>query len=176
MATATTSPRRPSTSNGSSTSHYTTSRISSFSRKTSFSTASSQKRNNSTQIYRPAQRRTNSSSTKYTDNYPLPDLPSTRQNESHASQPRSADSYVQVVDSAEGARSPPSPTDSFTSTTPYANMLVRPGTGHQSISSNGPPAFASLQPPSPTLETITYQHIQETSSKRISTLDYLRKA
>ncbi|PMD44265.1 hypothetical protein L207DRAFT_421497 [Hyaloscypha variabilis F] len=55
-------------------------------------------------------------------------------------------------------------------------MLVRPGTGHQSISSNGPPAFASMQPPSPTLETITYQHIQETSSKRISTLDYLRKA
>jgi len=173
-----TSARRPSTSNGSPTSrseasNYTTLRISSFSRKSSFSTASPQKRNNSTLIYRPAERRTNSSSTRYTDNYPLPALPSTRQNES---QPRSADSYVQVVDSAEAAQSPPSPTDSFTSTTPYANMLVRPGTGHQSISSNGPPAFASMQPPSPTLETITYQHIQETSSKRISTLDYLRKA
>ncbi|KAN0108370.1 hypothetical protein V8E51_008112 [Hyaloscypha variabilis] len=174
MATTTLGPR-PSTSNGSeSVSSYTTSRISSFGRKSSFSTAKSpKKRNNSTLIYLPTERRTNSSSTRYTDNYPLPALPSASQNES---QPRSADSYVQVVDSVEAAQSPPSPTDSFTSTTPYVNMLVRPGTGHQSISSNGPPAFASMQPPSPTLETITYQHIQETSSKRISTLDYLRKA
>ena len=172
MATATTSARRPSTSNGSST-NYTTSKISSISHKSSLSSASPQKRNHPTLIYRPAQRRTNSSSTRYIDNYPLPALPPARQNES---QPRSADSYTQVVDSAEGARSSPSPTESFTSTTPYANMLARPGTGHQSISSNGPPAFASMQPPSPTLETITYQHIQETSSKRISTLDYLRKA
>jgi hypothetical protein len=174
-----TSARRPSTSNGSPTSRsesvssYTNSKISSFSRKSSFSTAKSpKKRNNSTAIYLPSERRTNSSSTKYTDNYPLPPIRSVSQDEL---QPRSADSYVQVVDSAEAAQSPPSPTDSFTSTTPYANMLVRPGTGYQSITSNGPPAFA-MQPPSPTLETITYQHIQETSSKRISTLDYLRKA
>jgi hypothetical protein len=175
-----TSARRPSTSNGSPTlrseslSSFTTSRISSFGRKSSFSAAKSpKKRNNSTAIYLPSERRTNSSSTKYTDNYPLPAIPPASQDES---QPRSADSYVQVVDSAEAAQSPPSPTDSFTSTTPYANMLARPSTGHQSITSNGPPAFASMQPPSPTLETITYQHIQETSSKRISTLDYLRKA
>ena len=79
------------------------------------------------------------------------------------------------MDSAEPAQAPPSTTESFTSTTPYANMLlVRPG--YQSTTIDGPPAFASMQPPSPTLETITYQHIQETSSKRISTLDYLRKA
>jgi hypothetical protein len=161
-----TSTRRPSTSNGSPTSRsesvssYTTSRISSFNRKSSFSTARSpKKRNNSTVIHLPSERRTNSSSTKYTDNYPLP-----------------ADSYVKVVASAEAAQSPPSPTESVTSTTPYANMLVRPGTGYQTATSNGPPAFASMAPPSPTLETITYQHIQETSSKRISTLDYLRKA
>lgn len=175
-----TSTRRPSTSNGSPTSRsesvssYTTSRISTFTRKSSFSTAKSpKKRNNSTVIHLPPERHTHSSSTKYTDNYPLPVIPPASQDES---QPRSADSYVKVVDSAEAAHAPPSPTESFTSTTPYANMLVRPGTGYQSTTSNGPPSFASIQPPSPTLETITYQHIQETSSKRISTLDYLRKA
>jgi hypothetical protein len=175
-----TSTRRPSTSNGSPTSRsesvssYTTSRISSFNRKSSFSTARSpKKRNNSTVIHLPSERRTNSSSTKYTDNYPLPVIHTASQGES---QPRSADSYVKVVASAEAAQSPPSPTESVTSTTPYANMLVRPGTGYQTATSNGPPAFASMAPPSPTLETITYQHIQETSSKRISTLDYLRKA
>ncbi|KIN06554.1 hypothetical protein OIDMADRAFT_112127 [Oidiodendron maius Zn] len=42
---------------------------------------------------------------------------------------------------------------------------------------NGPVAFTpSQQPASPSLEAITYQHIQETATKRISTLDYLRKA
>jgi hypothetical protein len=175
-----TSLRRPSTSNGAPTSRsesvssYTTSRISSFSRKPSFSTAKSpKKQKNSTVVYLSPETRTNSSWTKYTDNHPLPANPRVSQDEP---QPRSADSYVQVVDSAEAAQTAPSPTDSFTSTTPYANMLVRPGTGYQSIPPNGPPAFAAIQPPSPTLETITYQHIQETSSKRISTLDYLRKA
>jgi hypothetical protein len=175
-----TSVRRPSTSNGSPTSRsesvptYTTSGISPFSRKSSLSAAkSSKKRNNSTVIYLSPERRTNSSSTKYTDSHPLPAIPPASQDEP---QPRSADSYVQVVDIAEAAQIPPSPTDSFNSTTPYANMLVRPSTGYQSIASNGTSAFVAMQPPSPTLETITYQHIQETSSKRISTLDYLRKA
>ncbi|KAH8782635.1 hypothetical protein BGZ57DRAFT_262943 [Hyaloscypha finlandica] len=174
-----TSARRPSTSNGAPTSRsgsgssYTASKIPSFGRKSSFSAAKSPKKRNNSVIDLPSERRTNSSSTSYTDNYPLPAFPPASQDES---QPRSADSYVQVVDSAEAAQSPPSPTDSFTSTTPYTNMLVRPSTGYQSITSNGTPAFASMQPPSPTLETITYQHIQETSSKRISTLDYLRKA
>jgi hypothetical protein len=41
----------------------------------------------------------------------------------------------------------------------------------------GPAPFpASQQPASPSLEKIAFQHIQDTSSKRISTLDYLRKA
>jgi hypothetical protein len=139
-----------------------------FSRKSSFSTAKSPKKRNNSIVIRVPPGHTNSSSTKYTDNYPLPAIPPTSPDES---QPESADSYVKVADSAE----PPSPTESFTSTTPYTNMLlVRPG--YQSTTIDAPPAFASMQPPSPTLETITYQHIQETSSKRISTLDYLRKA
>ncbi|RAL59383.1 hypothetical protein DID88_006872 [Monilinia fructigena] len=57
-------------------------------------------------------------------------------------------------------------------------MLARPGTGYQS-SAGGPAGMgvmAPMQPGSPTLETITYQHIQEMAAKRISTLDYLRKA
>ena len=83
-------------------------------------------------------------------------------------QPKSADSFQKVAAIAEAA-TPASGTDSFSSTTPFANMLARPGTGYQT-------STTPLPPPSPTLETITYQHIQETSSKRISTLDYLRKA
>lgn len=55
-------------------------------------------------------------------------------------------------------------------------MLARPGTAYSVTGPNNPPVFMTQQPPSPTVETITYQHIQETSSKRISTLDYLRKA
>ncbi|KAH8596332.1 hypothetical protein B0O99DRAFT_510380 [Bisporella sp. PMI_857] len=70
--------------------------------------------------------------------------------------------------------------DSVSSITPYSNMLARPGTGYsgQTTSSNIVVGAygSSMQPSSPTLETITFQHIQETSSKRISTLDYLRKA
>lgn len=31
-------------------------------------------------------------------------------------------------------------------------------------------------PPSPSIEALTHQHIQEMASKRIATLDYLRKA
>ncbi|KAH6722499.1 hypothetical protein BKA61DRAFT_177466 [Leptodontidium sp. MPI-SDFR-AT-0119] len=83
-------------------------------------------------------------------------------------QPKSADSFQKVAAIAEAA-TPSSGTESFSSTTPFANMLARPGTGYQS-------STTTIPPPSPTLETITYQHIQETSSKRISTLDYLRKA
>ncbi|RDL37925.1 Uncharacterized protein BP5553_05358 [Venustampulla echinocandica] len=68
----------------------------------------------------------------------------------------------------------PSPTDSHISIAPYVNMLARPGTAHQGMTV--PVNFQPILTPSPTLENITYQHIQETSSKRISTLDYLRKA
>lgn len=179
---------RPSTSSGSPTTHResaffnstTPSGSSTFSRKASLSSnqkspksAGYRSRNNSSAIssFSP-ERRTNSSATHYTDTHPLPGAAPSRQD---SEQPRSADILKSVVSSAEPT--PNSGTDSFTSTTPYANMLVRPSTGYQSIGpNNGPPAFAPLQPPSPTLETITYQHIQETSSKRISTLDYLRKA
>lgn len=72
---------------------------------------------------------------------------------------------------------PTSRRDSQSTILPNANMLARPGTSYSTYSSTGggpgivPPAL-----PSPTLENITYLHIQETSSKRISTLDYLRKA
>ncbi|PMD27483.1 hypothetical protein NA56DRAFT_561721 [Hyaloscypha hepaticicola] len=169
-----TSTRHPSTSNGSPTSHsefVSNSAISTFSRKSSFSTAKSPKKRNNSTVIRVPPGHTNSSSTKYTDNYPLPAIPLASPDES---QPESADSYVKIVDIAESAQAPPSP-ESFTSTKPYENMmLVRPG--YQSTTIDAPPALASMQPPSPTLETITYQHIQETSSKRISTLDYLRKA
>ncbi|QSZ31668.1 hypothetical protein DSL72_001235 [Monilinia vaccinii-corymbosi] len=98
---------------------------------------------------------------------------------------QSIDSYDRVVlaenigSSSAGATLPRQSIDaeSFTSTTPYSNMLARPGTGYQS-SAGGPAGMgvmAPMQPGSPTLETITYQHIQEMASKRISTLDYLRK-
>ena len=90
-------------------------------------------------------------------------------------QPKSATSFNQIA--PELTHSPISAgTDS--STAPYSNMLVpRPGTSHQGTGGlNGATTYQSMQPASPTLENITYQHIQETSSKRISTLDYLRKA
>ncbi|CAL3967275.1 hypothetical protein PZA11_003625 [Diplocarpon coronariae] len=81
---------------------------------------------------------------------------------------RSTNSFEKIVASAGGA----DPAAPGTEAAPYVNMmLARPGTGYQ------PSTTTALPPQStPTLETITYQHIQETSSKRISTLDYLRKA
>ncbi|KUJ15670.1 uncharacterized protein LY89DRAFT_685619 [Mollisia scopiformis] len=178
-------PTRPSTSSGSPSTHSeststlsstTLSRSSTFSRKTSLSStqkspqAAYRIRNSS--VASP-ERRIQTSASQYTDKHPLPGPAPSRQ---EVEQPKSADSFRQVVASAEAVRTPGSGTDSFTSTTPYANMLVRPSTGYQATGPNGLPAFAPIQPPSPTLETITYQHIQETSSKRISTLDYLRKA
>lgn len=67
--------------------------------------------------------------------------------------------------------------DSYTSILPFSNMLARPGTSYSSFgTSGGGSGIAPAQLPSPTLENITYLHIQETSTKRISTLDYLRKA
>ena len=186
-----TSTRRPSTSSGHPTTHSESlsagsSRTSAFSRKTSFSSSSTSKspkathrsRNDSTAIptTSPERLRLANSSTQHTDGNPLPATAAVRQDSSEY-QPKSVDSFQRIVASAERAQSPPaSGTESFTSTTPYANMLVRPVTGYQAAGANGAPTFIPIQPPSPTLETITYQHIQETSSKRISTLDYLRKA
>ena len=80
---------------------------------------------------------------------------------------------------------------STSSTAPYSNMLAasinrnaqdyRPDLGYQTgrfgagamVQGTVPPMVG---PQSPTLETITFQHIHEMASKRISTLDYLRKA
>lgn len=181
---------RPSTSSGSPATHSkftpyayssTTARTSTFGRKTSFSSSKSPKvpnrgRTNSTAALSVSpEKRAHSSSTHYTDTSPLPGrVPSRQETESL---PKSADSFRQVAASAEAVPSPASDADSFTSTTPYSNMLVRPGTANQAMGYNGPvPLVGPMQPQSPTLENITYQHIQETSSKRISTLDYLRKA
>jgi len=191
-ATKTSTSTRPSTSSGPSATPSeltpygsTTSRVSTFGRKTSFSSSSkspkvpNRSRTNSSATLNVHQgspeKRAHSSSTHYTDNEPLPlRVPSRQETESL---PRSADSFRQVAASAEAEPSPASDADSFTSTTPYSNMLVRPGTANQAMGYNGPmPMVAPIQPQSPTLENITYQHIQETSSKRISTLDYLRKA
>jgi len=91
-----------------------------------------------------------------------------------------------VADTAEAiARSASPGSDSVSSTAPYASMMVtpfieagaRPTTSYRSNGASGIPSIATVAgPQSPTLETITYQHIQEMASKRISTLDYLRKA
>jgi hypothetical protein len=75
--------------------------------------------------------------------------------------------------------------DSVSSTGPYSKMLShpfpvpgRPGTSYAPSPFHAAAMIPTLAggPQSPTLETITYQHIQEMASKRISTLDYLRKA
>ncbi|KAH6674097.1 hypothetical protein B0J14DRAFT_31255 [Halenospora varia] len=176
---------RPSTSSGSptthseSTSYSSVSRTSTFSRKASFSTkspkASYRGRNNSAAPGVPAfspEKRSNSIAAHHRETSQLLGAGANRQ--SPENPPKSADSFRKVA--AEAVPSPQSAAESFTSTTPYANMLVRPGTSYGHGSAGGQLTYAPLQPPSPTLENITYQHIQETSSKRISTLDYLRKA
>jgi len=73
--------------------------------------------------------------------------------------------------------------ESWSSTAAYNDMIVasysRDNPARTTFSNGGYPLPASYGvhgPQSPTLETITYQHIQEMASKRISTLDYLRKA
>ena len=112
--------------------------------------------------------------------------PGTRERES--AKPPSAHQNTKKVENppppvsayvAETERVVASKRDSVSSIAPYEDMLARPGTGYSAgPSSNGVGGGfnTSFPPQSPTLETITYQHIQETSSKRISTLDYLRKA
>jgi hypothetical protein len=106
---------------------------------------------------------------------PLPLKPSGR-GES-VSQP-SLDIFIQ----AQPNQPRTSDRDSVSSTTPYSKMLShtfpaasKPGTQGSFHTAMMIPALAG-GPQSPTLETITYQHIQEMASKRISTLDYLRKA
>jgi hypothetical protein len=181
---------RPRTSSGSPSTHSesiisaSNSRTSTFSRKASLSSSAKspksalyRSRNNSAIAQFSPEKRAHHTPTPHTDNTPLPASTAVLVHQEVELGPKSADSFKQVVPSGEAAKTPVSGHESFTSTTPYASMLARPGTGYQSIASttNGAGNFVP-QPPSPTLETITFQHIQETSSKRISTLDYLRKA
>ncbi|KAG0645965.1 hypothetical protein D0Z07_7727 [Hyphodiscus hymeniophilus] len=168
---------RPSTSSGSPTtpseSHSST--ASTFRRKTSVSLSKGSRRgrSNSTARSSNSPEKKRSTSHAHIDRTPLPANSPPRQ----GSDPKSADNIKVVAVSAEAVQTPLSGTESFTSTTPYSNMLARPGAGYTAPGLGGPPMFAVMQqPPGLTLETITYQHIQETSSKRISTLDYLRKA
>lgn len=51
-------------------------------------------------------------------------------------------------------------------------LQARPGTSYQPTAAQ----YGQSQPQSPSIDTITLHHIQETSIKRLSTLDYLRKA
>ncbi|TVY17664.1 hypothetical protein LARI1_G002847 [Lachnellula arida] len=180
---------RPTTSSESTATHlestpsHTASRTSTFGRATSFSSHSRSQRSRNNSITRIAvpslspEKRAHSA-TRYTDSSPLPvGVPSHQDTEAL---PKSADSVRQIAARAEAVQAattrPASVAESFTSTTPYSNMLVR-GNTNPAMGYNGPmPITTPLAPQSPTLENITYQHIQETSSKRISTLDYLRKA
>ncbi|TVY43570.1 hypothetical protein LOCC1_G003034 [Lachnellula occidentalis] len=187
-STKTPTSTRPTTSNESTATHlestsYATQRTSTFSRATSFSSHSKSLRSRNNSIARIAvpslspEKRARSA-TRYTDSSPLPvRVPSRRDTEAL---PKSADSFRQIAAGAEVVQAapprPPSVAESYTSTAPYSNMLVR-GNTNPAMGYNGPmPITTPMAPPSPTLENITYQHIQETSSKRISTLDYLRKA
>jgi len=172
-----TSTTRPNTSSGSPSAHKESrydsppnSRITGFSRKPSFSTTTSTSKSpgrtilrsrtgfGAASIYSSPEKRTGTIDVK--------------------ENPKSADSFAQVADIGEVITSPESVAESFNSTTPYSNMLARTATGggYQASGPTGMSVIAPLQPVSPTLETITYQHIQEMASKRISTLDYLRKA
>lgn len=159
------------------------------------STSNSSKSPNSTwsRKSRPSSSSTsNSAANEKYDPFPLslrtvPSHPShSRKGSSSTSEPQSADFLGHRTDYSNIPLPSFPRLDSTSSTTPYSNMLqsqfsrneARPGTsGYQS---NGPaltPTMSQGQGPiSPTLETITYQHIQEMASKRISTLDYLRKA
>ncbi|KFX87591.1 hypothetical protein V490_08142 [Pseudogymnoascus sp. VKM F-3557] len=76
--------------------------------------------------------------------------------------------------------------ESWSSTAAYSRMITVPfsqggdikARSGSSAGSNGAPLSATISNTAamPSLETISYQHIQEVASKRISTLDYLRKA
>ncbi|KFY81588.1 hypothetical protein V500_11268 [Pseudogymnoascus sp. VKM F-4518 (FW-2643)] len=88
--------------------------------------------------------------------------------------------------SGEIARVAASDRESWSSTAAYSKMITVPfhqgeikARSGSSAGNNGTaPLSATISntPASPSLESITYQHIQEVASKRISTLDYLRKA
>ncbi|RFU28679.1 hypothetical protein B7463_g7657, partial [Scytalidium lignicola] len=85
--------------------------------------------------------------------------------------PKSADSARTVPPTGDAVITQEPGAQSITSTTAYNNMLSSLSSSSQAAPYGQPP----IQPPSPTLETITYQHIQEMASKRMQTLYYLRK-
>jgi hypothetical protein len=108
-------------------------------------------------------------------------------------QPLPTDIFAPSLSSAYASGqdiAPSSNRDSIKSTAPYSEMLsssiggsvggYRPGTSYSNGAvGGGGPGFATTTgggPLSPSVETITYQHIQDMASKRISTLSYLRKA
>lgn len=165
----------------------------SLSRKASFSLSSKSPKN---PYFKP---RTPSAGALYTSTSPEspPELPriNTRPPTSSTSPERERKgsiNYTQALPTDILDNSGSSNRDSVRSTAPYSNMLAsaisangpmggyRPGTAYGTGSVSGIPAFSAAGPGggplSPTLETITYQHIQEMASKRISTLSYLRKA
>ncbi|KAL2073729.1 hypothetical protein VTL71DRAFT_11055 [Oculimacula yallundae] len=165
--------RRPSTSagvsspnNSESTFHSFSSRTPTFSRKPSISALTGKshrgRKDSTTSTILSPERRARSSAAPHrerlkTEEEPLPTFKPLREPKSAG-----ADSFQKAITSAGTEHSIQSSN---------SNMLARPSTGYSSSTNAIPPVS-----PSPTLETITYQHIQETSSKRISTLDYLRKA
>ncbi|KAH8821007.1 hypothetical protein F5884DRAFT_70842 [Xylogone sp. PMI_703] len=103
----------------------------------------------------------------------VPPIPSTLSPPSPADAERETKSTdsVRPVLGAEAATNQEPGTDSATSTAPYNNMLSGLSSANQAV----PYGLPVTNPPSPTLETITYQHIQEMASKRMQTLYYLRK-
>ncbi|KFZ06620.1 hypothetical protein V501_07230 [Pseudogymnoascus sp. VKM F-4519 (FW-2642)] len=89
--------------------------------------------------------------------------------------------------SGEGAGVAASERESWSSTAAYSKMITVPFSQggeikQRSGSAAGANGMAPLSatisntPASPSLENITYQHIQDVASKRISTLNYLKKA
>ena len=90
--------------------------------------------------------------------------------------PKTSGSPEKVIIIQASNHSPPSSGDPNITARPYVRMLARPGTAYQVTGPGAMPILGPVQPVSPTVETLTSQHIQELSSKRVSTLDYLRKA
>ncbi|KAI1497811.1 hypothetical protein F5X99DRAFT_352597 [Biscogniauxia marginata] len=133
------------------------SRKPSFGRKSSFSSPSKGKRRQSSSASNGSN--TQGIVTDATAPPALPDLAKFLSRENHkeveaAPSPASADSFSKMM-----GRTAPTPTNGFYSTSATSPPIV-------------PTSLQVLQPEASSL----HQHIQDTANKRISTLDYLRKA
>lgn len=92
--------------------------------------------------------------------------------------------HAEVDSRKQAKRTSISSRDSISSTRPFSKMLANYGPSQAALSHSNPNmngagavlATGLAGPMSPTMEILTYQHMSETASKRISTLDYLRKA